>query len=49
MPLSQLEFLKHIQDECYFIIKVTKGKTFEQLFHSASSGNEKGIINYYFI
>ena len=28
---SQLEFLKHIEDECVFILKVTQGKTQEQI------------------
>lgn len=29
---SQPEFLKHILDECNFVLKVTKGKTSEETF-----------------
>lgn len=32
MSPSQLDFLKHIANECEFIIKVTKGKEFEEIF-----------------
>lgn len=29
---SQLEFLRHIQDECIYILKVTKGKSRDEVF-----------------
>lgn len=28
---SQLEFIKHIEDECVFLLKVTLGKTQQQI------------------
>ena len=31
MSLSQLEFLRHILDECSYILKVTQNKTQQQI------------------